>query len=260
MAIEFVGGATASKGGHTSNNSTITLGSGLTGGIASSVSTDDLVIAVFGTGSAADRTLAITTPLASPYTLIGTELVSSDTEVCNLRIAYRFQPITVDTSTTFGPTGDNADAGAMAVYVFRGVDLTTPLDVTITSATGLNTVLPNPPSITPSTAGAYIVVVGGGAHTRGIHTFGSTELTDFRTVGSGDQNDATIGIGHKTDWTSGAFDPAEFTFSSTDATNYAWAAMSIALRPAAGGGPPDTSHRRRSYSKQRFEMKTILTM
>jgi hypothetical protein len=231
MAIEFVGGNTSGKAGATSGNTTIALNGSLTGGIASAVAAGDLVIAAFATGSAADRTLAITDG-TSNYTLINSELAASDTEITNLRVAYKFMGGTPDASTTFGPTGNNADAGAMAVYVFRGVDSSTPLDVAAVPATGTNTSRPNPAGITPTTAGAFIVCVGAGAHDGGVDTFSSSDLTDFLTVGgTDDTNDITLGIGHIDNWSSGEFNAAAWTHTQADSANYSWAAMSIALRP-----------------------------
>ncbi len=226
--IQFVGGNTAAKGGG-AGNTTIALDSGLTGGIAASVATDDLVIAVFATGSTADRTLAIT----SGYTLINAELYANDaTTDTNLRVAYKFMGGTPDTTTTFGPTGNTADAGAMAVYVFRGVDLTTPLDVAAVAASGTDTSRANPPSILPVTAGAFIVCIGAAGHLGGADTFTSSDMTAFLTIGSNDANDVTIGVGHKPDWVSGAFDAAAFGHTEVDNVAYSWAAMSIALRPS----------------------------
>lgn len=232
MDIEFVGGATASKAGGTSGNSTIALSSGLTGGIASAVAEGDLVIAAFGTGSTANRTLAITDG-SSAYTLIGAEQYSDDTFDTNLRIAYKFMGATPDASTTFGPTGNGQDAGAMAVYVFRGVDPTTPLDVAAVQATGINTSRVVPPDITPVTAGAYPVVIGAAAHNGAVDTFTSGDLTDFMTVGANDTNDVTLGIGHDPAWSGGATNYATWGHSQADSTSFSWAATTIALRPAA---------------------------
>ena len=229
--IQFVGGNTLGKLGSTSSSSTIALNSGLTGGSDSGVSAGDFVIAVFGSSATADRTLAITDG-TSNYTLIDSELWSDDTRDTNLRVAYKFMGGTPDTATTFGPTGDNADAGGTAVYVFRGVDPSTPLDVAAVPATGTDTSRADPPSITPTTAGAFIVCVGAAAHDGDIDTFTSSDLVGFLTVGRGDTNDITIGIGHKADWASGPFDAAAFGHTQADSPAFSWAAMSIALRPA----------------------------
>jgi hypothetical protein len=230
--IQYVGGNTASKDGATTGDSTIALNSGLTGGIASSVSTGDLVIAVFATASTADRTLAITDG-ANNYALITSELYRDAGLDTNLRVAYKLMGGTPDTSTTFGPTGSDSDAGTMAVFVFRGVNQTTPFDAA-TFATGNNTgaIQPNPPPLTPPTAGSFILCIGAGAHQDGVNTFTSSDLTGFLTIGHNDTNDSSLGGGHKDDWTSGAFDAAAFGTTNGGVTNNSWAAMSIALRPA----------------------------
>jgi hypothetical protein len=245
MAIEFVGGNTAGKAGATSGDTTIALNASLTGGIASAVSAGDLVIAAFSTGAAADRTLAITDG-TNAYTLIGSELYFNDTEDVNLRVAYKFMGATPDAATTFGPTGAAADAGAMAVYVFRGVDPGAAISTLFISASGGDSLLANPPAITPSIAGTYIVCVGGAA-LEGVGTFSSSDLTDFRSqAGSDDTNDTTLGIGHKPDWTSGEFNPAAWTHGVTDNAAYSWAAMSILLPPEVPFGPPLLGNKRRA--------------
>jgi hypothetical protein len=245
MAIEFVGGNTAGKAGATSGDTTIALNASLTGGIASAVSAGDLVIAAFSTGSAADRTLAITDG-TNAYTLIGSELYFNDTEDVNLRVAYKFMGATPDAATTFGPTGNAADAGAMAVYVFRGVDPGAAISTLFISASGGDSLLANPPAITPSIAGTYIVCVGAAA-LEGVGTFSSSDLTDFRSqAGTDDTNDTTLGIGHKPDWTSGEFNPAAWTHGVTDNAAYSWAAMSILLPPVVPFGPPLLGNKRRA--------------
>ena len=146
---------------------------------------------------------------------------------------------TPDTTTTFGPTGNNADAGAMAVYVFRGVDSGTPLDVAAVTATGTATGRPNGASITPSTSGAIVVVAGGASAGTGA-TFTTSDLSAFRTATSADTQDAMIGVGNYV-WSSGAFDPAAWTGGTTNAAD-SWAAITLALRPAAENGTISVSY------------------
>jgi hypothetical protein len=233
MAIEFVGGNTAGKAGGTSGTSTIALDAGLTGGIASAVAAGDLVIAVFATGSTANRTLSITDG-STEYTLIDAEQYGADIFDTNLRVAYKFMGGTPDTATTFGPTGNAADSGAMAVYVFRGVDSSTPLDVAAVPATGTGTSRVVPPDITPSTAGAFVVVAGSAGHNGGVDTFTSSDLTDFRTQGgTNDTNDVTLGIGHQADWASGPTNYATWGHTQADSADFSWAAITLALRPAS---------------------------
>lgn len=227
----FVGGAVANKAGATSGNSTISLSSGLTGGIASAAQSGDFVIAGYATGSAADRTLSITDG-TNAYSLIGSELYSNGTTYdSNLWVGYKF--ITNDTTVTFGPTGNAQDGGAMFVHVWRNVNTSTPLDgVTPTTATGTGTGKPDGPAITPNTAGAIIIVVGAQAAGTGANfTQSGSELSNFRTTNGVDTNDGTIGVGSYA-WTSGAFDPVVWTGGSSNAAN-AWTALCFALRPGA---------------------------
>lgn len=237
MAITFVGKATAGKVGATSGTSTISLSSGLTGGSRDHVQAGDLVIAIFATGSAADRTLSITDG-TTDYTLTGNELYANDTEDTNLRVGRKFMGVTPDGSVTFGPTGNTADAGTMGVMVFSGVDATTPLDVAVTEATGTNTGAANPPSITPATAGAYVVAIGATGCNTGATAFTSSDLTDFASVAQLDTEESALGFGYIAWSGSGAVDPAAFTGNT--GTSNSWCAMSIALRPAAAAGVTGT--------------------
>jgi hypothetical protein len=229
--IEFVGGATASVAGG-GGNTTISLSSGLTGGIASAAADGDFVIAAYASSSTDDDPLSITDG-SNDYTLIGTKGYSDDSTGfdTNLRVAYKF--ISGDTSTTFGGTAAGTDAGAMAVYVFRGVNTSVPLDVTPVEAAASSTGSVDCGAILPVTAGAYIVVIGACAHNSGVDTWSTpSDLVDFLTVGSNDTNDVTLGIGHKADWVSGSFNPVAWT--GTHGTNglYSVCGKTIALRSA----------------------------
>jgi hypothetical protein len=231
--IQFVGGATAAKAGAASGNSTIALNSGLTGGIAAAVSNGDFVLAVYlQSASPGDLDLSNRiTDGTTNYTLVGSELFEDDTNDVNLRVGYKF--VSGDTATTFGPSGDTGQSVVNAVYVFRNVNPSTPIDVTVTTATGIDSAYPNPPSISPTTPGAFIVVIGGAAHRLGTTNYNTPiDLIDFRTASlDATGSECTLGIGHKDDWVSGSFDPGSWTLAS-DSANSSWAAMSIALRPA----------------------------
>jgi hypothetical protein len=228
MALQYVGGNTATKAGATSGNSTVSL-TALTGGISSSAAAGDIVIAVFATGSTANRTLTITDG-TNAYTLIDSELYSNGASYdTNLRVAYRRVTV-AGGSVTFGPTGNAADAGAMAVHVWRGVDGNTQLDVAAVPATGIGTGRPNGAAITPVTSGAIVIVAAGAAAATGA-VFVASGLSNFRTATSSDTNDAMVGIGSFA-WTSGAYDPAQWT-GGTTGTADSWAAITLAIRPAS---------------------------
>lgn len=227
MALTYVGGNVASKVGATSGNSTISLTT-LTGGSGSAAQTGDLVIAIYATGSTADRTLSITDG-TNAYTLVE-ELYSNiagyDT---NLRVAYK-RLTAADTSVTFGPTGNTADAGAMAVHVWRGINTAQILDVTSTTATGSGGVLATPPAITPVTSGAIVICAAGAATGVGA-VYTASQLSNFRSATGADTNDAIVGVGSFA-WTSGQFTPTQWSNSATSTGTATWAAVTMALRPA----------------------------
>ena len=223
--IQFVGRTTAGITG--SGLPTDVSLTSLTGGLASAPVEGDLVIVYYGTGSNADRAIGVTT---ADYTEVA-ELYSDDTYDTNLSVSYKFMGATPDTQVQVSATGQADDSGAVAIHVWRGVDPVLPLSVVSTTATGVNSVLCNPPAITPVTTGAVIVSGGAGGHVAGVRTYSSSNLSNFATIGGPeDTYDVTVGVGSAV-WTSGAFDPAAFTFSGTDSTQYSWAAVTMALRP-----------------------------
>lgn len=228
MALQYVGGATATKAGATTGNSTISLTS-LTGGISSSAAAGDIVVAAFVSGAGGAVALDITDGTNAYTLVVPQQYANGSTYDTNLRVAYKVLT-DADASVTFGPTKWANDAGAMAVHVWRGVDTSTPLDVAAVTATGNGTGRPNPAAITPTTTGAVIIAVGGAAAATGA-VFTSSDLSNLRTATSADTNDAMIGIGSK-DWTSGSFDPAQFGGGTTGYGD-SWCAVTLALRPAA---------------------------
>jgi len=227
--ITYVGGYTTGFEGSTSNI-TITFGGNLTGGISASALEGDLVLVYYGIATTAAEEFLDSGAQISGYSGFVFLRSLSDRDDTILRCAYKVMGSTPDTTFVLtNGTSSLSDAGAVAVQVWRNVDANLPLDSLLT-ATGIDSVLCNPPAITPNNTGAYIVSGGAGAHRAGAQTFSSSDLTGFISSGFNDSNDATIGLGYK-QWTSGSFDPAAFTFSGTDNTPYSWAAATLALRP-----------------------------
>jgi hypothetical protein len=226
--IEFVGGAT---GFATSNTVSVSL-TALTGGIASTAATDDLVLVYVGCSSTASRTFTFT---SGTYTSIQF-LYANGSNDANLQVSMRFMSATPDTTVAVQHNGAAADTIAVYVSVWRGVDLTTPIDVTSITASATNTLIADPAAITPATSGAYIVAgalgaaPSGAVQPTGVYT--SSDLTDFRGVGGGGgARTSVIGAGYK-QWAGGAFDPAVFgTTDITNSTNCSYAAVTLALRP-----------------------------
>lgn len=224
--IQYVGGRTQTWQGTTSTTS-VSL-TGLTGGLASSPAAGDLVIIAYSVAAVSDLDLTI----AVDWTEL-VDLYSNDDADSNLAVFYKIMGGSPDTSVLLGQTYNVNDPGAVAVQVWRGVDPTTPFDVTTTTATGINSQAANPPAITPITAGAVIVAAGSGAQVSGAapRTFSSADLT-MLTVGVSDGPTSVIGLGYSEDWVSGSFDPATWTLSNSDSSTRSWCAATMALRPA----------------------------
>jgi hypothetical protein len=227
MAIDYVGGQTA---GRTNASSALQVTFSLSGGLASTPAAGDLVIVTCVTGSAAGNpAMAVTTPTG--YTALGQLNQSATTADTSMNVSYKIMGGTPDANVTIPGTTNNAWGEAYAIQVFRGVDTSTPMDVTAVSAGGTGTGRPNPGSITPSTAGAWVIICGGGAAGTGAtYTAPTNYTTDFLTANGADSTDAMVGCGYWSGWTSGAEDPAAYTGGTTGA-NDSWTAYTLALRP-----------------------------
>lgn len=139
---------------------------------------------------------------------------------------------TPDTTVTIPGTGNNAFAESYAIQAFRGVDQTTPMDVTAVSAGGTGTGRPNPGSINWSTSGTWTVIAGcGAAGTGATYTAPANYTTDFLTANGADTTDSMIGAGYRTS-PADPEDPAAYTGGTTNATD-SWTAYTLALREAA---------------------------
>jgi hypothetical protein len=198
---------------------------GLTGGVGTQPAEGDLVIIAYANSSALDRDLAV-----SGYTEL-TDLYVNDTFDCQLGVYYKIMSSSPDTSATLTAY---TNINAAAVHVWRGVNATTPMDVTRAVATGTNTGVPNPPALTPVTAGAVIVVVGAYAaefgHGAALTAASLDNFVQAHGDGSGNNFHVGVGVG-SIEWTSGSYDPAAFGGGEADTSN-SWCACTLALRPA----------------------------
>lgn len=225
-SITFVGGKTMDIPDSSGTNTTVSL-TDLTGGLAAAPAENDFVLVAYANGSAGDDNLSVVT---AGYTEIA-EPWGNDTDDVNLSVSRKHMSGSPDTEVVVGPTGFAGRPGVVIVHVYRGVNLTTPMDVTATTATGIDGSAVNPPSITPVTSGAKIVVAGAQAFDGTMTAFSATDLDNFRQ----EEHNASAqfvrgGMGSK-DWTSGAYDPPAWTGGTTNAAA-AWAAVTVALRPA----------------------------
>lgn len=250
MAIQYVGGQVA---GRTNPSAALLVTFSLTGGLASTPAAGDLVIVTCVTGSAAGNpAMAVTTPAG--YTALGQLNQSAVTADTSMDVSYKRMGESPDADVTIPGTTNNAWGEAYAIQVFRGVDPTTPLDVTSVSAGGTGTGRPDPGSITPTTTGAWPVICGGGAAGTGANYVAPANYTtNFLTANGADTTDAMVGCGYRSDWSGGAENPAAYTGGTTGA-NDSWTAYTLALRPE-----PDPVFRPQVYrTRQVVRRKPVL--
>lgn len=193
----------------------------------------DIVLVAVENSSTIDRTQAQLTP--NGYTAAHTDNYQNDSNDSNFLVSYKIMGETPDTFVAIPASNSTAAGVAYAIYVFRGVNPTTPLDVTPVVTGGINTGVANAPAITPITPGAWIVAFAGAAVSTGAvftnPTGMSATTNHFRSaVINTTTTDAVIGGAIFTGWSSGAYDPAAFGGSTTSNTG-SWSAVTLALEP-----------------------------
>lgn len=230
MAITYVGGASGTN--TNGNNPSVSL-TALTGGSDSAAAQNDLVIFSYGDPyAAADLDLAT---VGAGWTEIA-DLFANDTIDTQFGVFWKIMTATPDTSVVGVASTDAGSGTAGAVQVFRGIDLTTPFDVTSVPTTGLNTALPDPSSIDWSTSGVWTVIAAGAGHTQGAvtYTFPTGYTTDAVQAVGNDTNDISVLMGYNLA-PADPENPGAFTWNGTDNVAFSWAAVTMALRPATGG-------------------------
>lgn len=220
MAITFIG---ASAG---SGNTDATINP------HASMATDDIwVIGGGATNSTTD--INCTANFSGGGGSEAADLYANGTVDVNAAAFYKIQGGSLDTFCVL-------DAGSFQGYigaVFRGIDLTTPSDTTATSNSGVNGGTPAAPAITTVTDGAMIVTFviapdgatitnppDGGGYTF-IQNTRNTALTGF-----------TVAAAYKEKTTAGADSPGNWNDVNDLDAGDAWITITMALRPAGGGG------------------------
>ena len=218
-AVGFVGSTSAA--GNNGADATLTL-SGL------GLQQDDLVIVSYSISDADNVDFNMALVGATGWTE-SADLFSNDTYDANLGVYYKVMGSSPDSSVIVDGLG-GVDTQTVAVAMaFRGVDIATPMDVTPTTVTGLNTMHPNPPSINHNNpSGVWTVIAGSNATKRGIRTF--TFPTGYTTNAvqrsASDTSGGIVGLGYRTA-PSDPEDPGVMTGSGTNSTSFAWAAVKI---------------------------------
>lgn len=144
-----------------------------------------------------------------------------------------------ESSVTVADTGDHQVA---QILVFSGVDTTTPIDVTATSNPGPATALVAP-GVTTTSDGAGVVSIFGlgrdAASTASVTDWANsnlvsiTEIADFLSSAGG-------GGGFAAAWGIKTTAGATGNTTATQAASAVYTAITVALRPAAGGGATNT--------------------
>lgn len=166
------------------------------------------------------------------YTNIVDKLLSDDTEDALISVWYKFMGSTPDTSVVSPATGDNGDSVVANVRVYRNVNTTNPIDVTTTTAVRINSLIPQPPSITTATDNTKVVVYGAGAGTASFDFSLNGSNPISRTSAGNDNSDIAFMSYDAIKATSGTFDPDDFTLGSgSDSTAGSAVSVTVALRP-----------------------------
>ena len=141
--------------------------------------------------------------------------------------------VSANSSTNVVGIVGNTEVTAPSITGSSNADLTTPFDgVTPTFNEVNNTVLANPPSITPSGVERLIVAAGFGASNGAVGTYSSPDLSDFVTEDASDTANISIGVGSHTQLTSSAYDPAEFTYSESSQGAYSCIGFTCVIKSA----------------------------
>lgn len=202
---------------------------------------DDLVIVGYSIGGDSNKAMSVSSPTG--YIEVA-DLYANDSNDANLGVYYKIQGATPDSSVTVSGSAQADESTAAVAMVFRGVDTTTPMDVTPTTATGIDSADPDPPSINHNNpSGLWTVIVGASASAGGAATtysFPTGYTTDAVSLTSEDfPFDTTLGIGYRSSGVSDPEDPGIMTWSGFGSAQLSasWGAVTIALRPVAAVVP-----------------------
>lgn len=212
MAITFVG--SSEQGVGNGGNATIDF---------SPVAVGDYVLLAATLGTTRTNGMAVTSSSGgSVYTTVVSTITSSFARFAMFR---HIVASTGETTVTITGTAGASDSLAAVAMVFRGVDPTTPEDVTATSTTGSGTT-PDSPSITVASCGCAIISAFGAQVTDAAVTQ-PTSFINPVVINNNDTIDATTGQAWITYNSSAAFNPTSWS-GLTSAT---WIASTVALRP-----------------------------
>jgi hypothetical protein len=194
---------------------------------------NDLIIAGFAVGDVGDDALALTTAGYTEETELFSDGSSWD---ANGSVFYKYHNGS-DTTCVSTAVGGTDASNCLIVMVFRGVALAVdggPWSATPVTATGINVLDPDPPSIDYDTPGSAVVIFGGaasGADGNGTYTFPTGYVTNAISEGQIDTEDMTCGMGYNLA-PSDPENPGAMSHSGSTTTGTSWFAYTLALQPA----------------------------
>ena len=182
-----------------------------------------------------DNTMSISTEglqTSNGYTIIYATTTESAPAY---HIGYKVMGATPDTTVTIGQESFAVIAGL--IQVWRGQDLTTPMDVTAvgpdTGASGD----PTNPAITTVTDGSLVMIFAGVDDDDAVTVTEPSGYSNkvFGNTGLGGASGSTVMVASKIVTTAGLETPGIWAASSDDQ----WKAVTVALRPASSGATYD---------------------
>ena len=228
MAWVYVGSTT---GAGTGSSYSVSLSGTLTGGVASSPATNDLVVVMAAHGNTASSAPNVTGNNSGAYTGIGTAIHANDTWDTEARPFYKVMGGTPDTSLTITRTNTTTYGGATVVHVWRGVDTSNPF-IGVQQTSGTNGCVINCPAYNPAVTDAMIFAGGAGtmAATSSAYT-GITGMSNFVTrKGDGSTSDCGTVLANYA-YAGVSYDPAAVS-GGTTSTSSSWAGFTFAFRMA----------------------------
>jgi hypothetical protein len=180
-----------------------------------------LAAAVRGTGN-------LTFSATSGYIAVADLFISSSTNT-NLGVFYkRLTAVDATATVSYGSTTNSAIA---FVYVWRGINVATPLAGTTTTATAVDSARPDAPSITTTASNAIVIAIGAGAGplfsvSPLTAPSGMTNFANYRLTST-----LAVGVASVVVPAAGAYDPASFGGGGVVA-GQSYCAVTMALRRA----------------------------
>ena len=198
--------------------------------------------------------------VVSPTVTSIASLYANDTADVNVNASWFFFSNSDPITFTYRLQGSSLFASPFLLMLFRGVDPTTPLDVTPTTATGINTQNLNSPAITPVSGNTTIISTGivADSDIGAISSYPTGYTPILSTAWSGDTADAMMTASFKK-LSGGAGvseDPSNIT-TTFNTTTASWAAYTIALRPATGRVKYATGNTTTSANYNQFLRKPV---